>query len=62
MIYDIADIAFDQIHNEYYWGKYGDFKVIMNINTRYINATHLCGLAESEHGKSRKIADWTRSV
>lgn len=56
----LSDIAFEQIKNTYYWGAYGEFKVIVDVSTGYINATHLCGLAELDHGKSRKINDWTR--
>jgi hypothetical protein len=57
----LSEIAFEQINGNYYWGKYGAFKVIVDVSTGYINATNLCKLAESEHGKSRKFNDWSRS-
>ncbi len=44
MLYDITDIAYQQIKDNYYWAQYGDFKVIMNKSTGYINATKLCSL------------------
>jgi hypothetical protein len=58
MIHDIAEIAYEQIHNEYYRARYGDFTVIMNINTRYINATHLCALATTKNGKPKHFPVW----
>jgi hypothetical protein len=61
MIYDISEIAFEQIHNEYYRARYGDFEVIMNINTRYINATHLCGLAATKTGKRKEFRTWRQN-
>jgi hypothetical protein len=56
----ITDIAFEQIRGNYYWGKYGDFKVIIDVDTGYINATHLCGLAESLTGRKREFFSWKR--
>jgi hypothetical protein len=61
MIYDMSEIAFEQIHNEYYWAKYGEFKVIMNINTRYINATYLCGLATTKTGTKKEFRQWKQN-
>ncbi len=57
---NLNEIAFKQIKDNYYWGCYGPFEVIVDINDGYINATHLCGLAEAEHKKSRKFNDWAR--
>jgi hypothetical protein len=62
MIYNIAEIAFEQIHNEYHWAKYGEFKVIMNINTCYINATHLCGLATTKTGARKEYKHWKSNI
>ena len=39
---DIKEIVFENIDENYGYGKYGDFKIIMNINTGFINATKLC--------------------
>jgi hypothetical protein len=57
----LSEIAFEQIQGNYYWGKYGDFKVVVDRETGHINATHLCKLGEADHGKSRKFNDWSRS-
>jgi len=55
----LSDIAFAQIKDNYYWGQYSDFKVIVDISTGYINATYLCKLGKLDHGKSRKFNHWT---
>jgi hypothetical protein len=39
---DIRNIAFDKITDEYSWGKYGEFKVIMMNKNGFINASKLC--------------------
>jgi hypothetical protein len=57
----LSQIAFEQIRENYYWGAYGPFRVIIDITTGYINATHLCGLAATDGGKSKKLNDYTRS-
>ena len=36
------DIAFEQISGNYWWGVYGDFKVIIMKDCGFINASRLC--------------------
>ncbi len=54
----ITDIAFESITPEYSWGRYGEFKVIIQMSTGYINATHLCGLTESKAGNKKEFRYW----
>lgn len=54
----LRDITFECIHNRYHWGKYGDFKVIVDINTGYVNATHLCNLTVTKTGSQKRFRDW----
>ena len=35
-------IAYEQIDSEFWYGKYGPFKVVIHSSTGYINATKLC--------------------
>ncbi|AVG46723.1 N domain-containing protein [Acanthamoeba polyphaga mimivirus] len=51
---DIKNIIFEKINDEYYWGKYGDFKVIMNLDG-YINVTKLCSEAKTKNGKRKEF-------
>lgn len=39
---DIKEIIFEDINDDYGYGKYGEFEVIINKKTGYINATKLC--------------------
>jgi hypothetical protein len=51
----LNQIIFEHIDDKYSYGKYGDFKVIMMTNNRYINATKLC----NEYNK--QINNWLRN-
>ncbi len=57
---NLNEIAFKQIKDNYYWGCYGPFEVIVDINDGYINATHLCGLAETDTGSRKQLFSWRR--
>lgn len=46
----ITKLAYESINDTYSHAEYGDFKVIMNIKTGYINATKLC----ADGGKQMK--------
>ena len=50
----ITGIAFEQIQDNYWYGAYGEFRVVMMKDSGYINATRLC----SSGGKN--YYDWTR--
>ncbi len=62
MINNLADIAFEQIVGDYYWGKYGEFKVIIDTRTGYINATELCKLAMSRMGGPKQFSMWRQNT
>ncbi len=60
-IVDITDIAYQQIKGNYYWAQYGDFKVIMDRSTGFINATKLCQLANTKEGKPKQFGMWKQN-
>ena len=51
----LNQIIFDYINNDYAYGKYGEFTVIMMTSNRYINATKLC----KQYGK--RYEHWSRN-
>ena len=51
---DIKEIIFEDINDDYGYGKYGGFEVILNKKTGYINATKLC----KDGGK--ELSEWKR--
>jgi hypothetical protein len=57
----LSNIAFEQIQGNYYWGQYGDFKVIIDITYGYINVTHLCGLAVNRNGSKKEFRVWKQN-
>ena len=52
---DIKEIIFEDINDDYGYGKYGEFEVIINKRTGYINATKLC----KDGGK--ELFSWVRT-
>ena len=52
---NITNLAYEKINDKYSKAKYGEFDVIMNMTTGYINATKLC----TDGGKHMK--NWTRN-
>ena len=52
---DIRNICFEKITDDYSWGKYGEFKVMMMNDNGYINASKLC----QDGGKLLK--NWNRN-
>ena len=52
---DITKLAYEKINDKYSKAKYGEFDVIMDMTTGYINATKLC----TDGGKQLK--NWTRN-
>jgi len=55
---NMREIAFETINNKYSWGKYGEFRVIIDMENSYINATNLCGLAKTRTGKKKELFHW----
>jgi len=51
----LSKIAFEQIHGNYWYGSYGEFKVVMMKDCGYINGTKLC----KDGGK--KFKEWKRN-
>lgn len=58
---DIRNIAFEQIYENYHWGKYGEFRVIIDLNDGYINATKLCNQAMTKGGKPKEYYEYTKT-
>ena len=52
---NLHKIIFEYINDDHSYGKYGDFKVILNTKNRYINATKLC----SENNK--RFDNWLKT-
>nr|WBF70275.1 putative KilA-N domain-containing protein [Megavirus caiporensis] len=57
---DIKNIIFEKINDEYYWGKYGDFEVIMDSDG-YINVTKLCSEAKTKKGGKKEFRQWKKT-
>jgi len=59
---DIRQISFKDINDDYSWGKYGDFKVIIMKENGYINVTKICNDAKTKNGKGKKFANWKENT
>lgn len=57
----LEHIAFEDINDEYCYGKYGEFNVIMMKKDGYINATKLCGYISDEINVKKQFVDWNRT-
>src|SRR5271154_666725 len=55
-------ISFKDINDDYGWGKYGDFKVIIMNENGYINATKICHDAKTKNGKRKEFRHWKEST
>ena len=52
---NISDVCFAEIQDNYWYGAYGDFRVVMMKDSGYINATKLC----TSGGKD--YCDWAKN-
>jgi hypothetical protein len=52
----LSSIIQELINDEYGWGCYGDFRVIIRSKDGFINATKLCALGHREYRK------WSRNT
>ena len=52
---DIKEIIFEDINDDYGYGKYGGFEVIFDKKTGYINATKLCSLG------GKRFENWNQN-
>ena len=57
----LKDIAFEDINDEYCYGQYADFKVIMMKKNGYINATKMCKYISDEINVKKQFVDWNRT-
>jgi hypothetical protein len=51
----LNDICYEQIKDNFYYGKFGDFNLVIDKNTGCFNATKLCQLSPK-----KRFADWTK--
>jgi HEPN domain-containing protein len=59
---NIRNIIFEDINDDYSWGNYGDFKVIVMKSNGYINATELCKNATTKTGSKKGFREWKRTI
>ena len=50
----VQALAFEQIQDKYWYGAFGDFKLIIDMDDEYVNATKMC----SDAGK--RFFKWFR--
>jgi hypothetical protein len=58
----LKDIAFEDINDEYCYGNYGEFKVIMMKKNGYINATKMCQYISEQTGSKKKYNHWKENI
>ena len=60
----LIDICFEHIKDTFYYGLFGDFKLVIDKSTGYFNATKLCHQGEKEYKqwarmeKSKKMVEY----
>ena len=54
----LEHIAFEYISDEYCYGKYGDFNVIMMKKNGYINATKMCRDISEQTESKKEFRNW----
>ena len=57
----LRDIEFEKINDEYCYGQYAKFKVVMMRKNGYINATKMCGDISEIVKKKKQFIDWKRT-
>jgi len=57
----LEHIAFEDINEEYCYGNYGDFKVIMMKENGYINATKMCQYISEQTGSKKTMMHWNEN-
>ena len=50
----LSQIIFEQIKDNFYYGAYGEFRVIVDKSNGYVNATKMCKSSD------KKFKDWSR--
>src|SRR3981189_288275 len=51
----LSEIAFEEIEGNYWYGAYGEFRVIMMKDNGYINATKMCSSGGKEYFRWRRL-------
>ena len=59
---NINNIIFKDINDDYSFGKYGDFKVIIMKENSYINATKICNDAKTKNGTRKEFRQWKENI
>ena len=54
----LSNIAFEDITEDYCFGNYGEFKVIMMKKNGYINATKMCQDISEQTGSKKPYYNW----
>ena len=58
----LEHIAFEKIDDEFVYGKYGDFTVIMMKRNGYINATRMCDHISEQTGSMKPFRHWRQNL
>jgi len=59
---DIMKISFKDINDDYCWGRYGPFKVIIMKENGYINATKMIAVVKTKNGKKKELKHWNETA
>ena len=51
----LSEVCFKQIKDNYWYGSYGEFRVIMDKSTGFVNATKMCASAKKNY------YDWSKN-
>lgn len=54
--YNLSEIIYEPVNEEYGWGKYGDFKVLIRKSDGYVNVTKLCRDGDKKFGNWMETA------
>ncbi|CCU55682.1 N1R/p28-like protein [Choristoneura biennis entomopoxvirus] len=52
----LIDVCYEQIKDQYYYGLFGDFKLVIDKNTGCFNATKLCNLG------GKRFSNWSQNI
>jgi hypothetical protein len=52
----LNDICYEQIKDNFYYGKFGEFRLVIDKNTGCFNATKLCQLSSTK----KQFSDWKK--
>jgi hypothetical protein len=55
---DMREICFEDIDENFSYGNYADFKVIVMKKNGYINAPKMCAFIREQEGITKKFCDW----